>query len=484
MIDLQTRPGQDVIDDGLARLEPDGPTNVEDTLATAAEQLRTSQANLKHIIFFSDGFTEPFHLDSLRRDAAGLREEGITVSVVATGEGAAAELKSIADAGGGRFYPGQNLSQIPDLIVQEAILASRDFINEGDFLPTVTSNAPTVRGLQAAPSLAGYVATTAKPTARVDLRIGQDQDPLLSSWQVGLGRVSAWTSDSGERWGSAWTAWSNAPDFWAGVVKDTFPTAGEGGGVSATIEGDQLQLRVEGVNPWADDAQASVRLSGPDGDGVDVVLERIDGSTFAATVAIDEAGTYAIGATVQSGGEQVWSGVGLTSRSYPAEYAPRPLGDDTLGRVATITGGRIEPDLTEIFDPVNTVAGQRRIDLTRWFLWAGLLLWPVAVAVSRLAWRRGVLAVGAAKAQGTVARLQTTSSEVRAGRSAAFGVHTLIAGVTSHDADDERPRPPRRRRPRHGRAPTGTSTAGQATGKRGRATTVDELLKRKRDGPS
>ncbi len=40
VIDLQPRPSQQVIDDGLSQLEPDGPTNVENTLRTAAEQLR------------------------------------------------------------------------------------------------------------------------------------------------------------------------------------------------------------------------------------------------------------------------------------------------------------------------------------------------------------------------------------------------------------------------------------------------------------
>ncbi len=500
VIDLQQRPGQDVIDKGLSKLEPDGPTNVENTLRTAAEQLRESEANLKHIIFFSDGFTEPFHLDQMAADAAGLRDEGITVSVVATGEGAAGDLRKIAEAGGGRFYPGKDLSQIPELIVQEAILASRDFVNEGDFLPTITSNATTVRNLQTAPPLAGYVATTAKPTARVDLRVGPDQDPLLSSWQVGLGRVTTWASDSGERWGSAWVGWNEAPDFWAGVVKDTFPTATDGGGVVATIEGDQLSLRVEGVNSWDDDAQASVRVSGPDGEGIDVPLERIDASTFAATVPIDEAGTYAVGASVLSGGESVWSGVGLTSRSYPAEYAPRALGDDILRQVAGITGGRFQPEITEVFDPVNTVAGQKRIDLTKWFLWAALLLWPVAVAVSRLALRKGTLAVGAEKAQGTVAKLQTRlpkfgeadplAREQAPSRQKQDGDGAKPATVTAPTrppikpatASPPAPPTPGAKRPTPPQAPTAprppTKPGGGPPG--GDASTVNELLRRKR----
>lgn len=498
VIDLQQRPSQDVIDDGLSKLEPDGPTNVENTLETAASQLRDSQANLKHIIFFSDGFTEPFHLAQLEADAATLFQEGITVSVVATGEGAADDLRGIAEAGGGRFYPGKDLSAIPELIVQEAILASRDFINEGEFLPTITSNATTVRGLESSPPLAGYIATTAKPTARVDLRIGPDQDPLLASWQIGLGRVTTWASDSGERWGAAWNGWEQAPDFWAGVVKDTFPTSGNGGGVSATIDGDQLSLRVEGVQPWDDDAQASVRVAGPDGQGVDVPLERIDGSTFGATLPVSEAGTYAVGATVSSQGEPVWSGVGLTSRSYPAEYAPRPLGDDTLRQIAELTGGRFEPAVDTIFDPTNTVAGSRRIDLTKWFLWAALLLWPLAVAVSRLAFRPGTLAVGAEKAQGTVSKLQT--------RLPKFGQANPLESETETDASQtvEPPiRPPTKPvAPVDPTQPVRTGGTGASpkppsapsvpkAPKRpappsapGNASTVNELLKRKRnEGP-
>ena len=406
VIDLQPRPSQEVINDGLSQLEPDGPTEVQNSLRTAAEELRKSEANLKHIIFFSDGFTEPRNLAQLADDAADLREEGITVSVVATGEGAAVELERIADAGGGRFYPGRDLSEIPDLIVQEAVLASRDFVNEGDFLPIITSNSATVRNLSSSPPLSGYIATTAKPTARVDLRIGPDEDPLLASWQIGLGRVSTWASDSGERWGSAWNAWDSSPDFWAAVVKDTFPTAGDGGGVIASIDGDQLSLRIEGVDDWADDATATVRVSGPDGEGTDVVLERLDGSTFAAVVSVEEAGTYAIGGAVSSDDETVWSGIGLTTRSYPAEYAPTPLGDDLMTRLANLTGGRTDPLAVEVFDPTNTVAGSSRIDLAKWLLLLSLLLWPIAVAVSRLAWKQGVLAVGANRASSTVRQLQ------------------------------------------------------------------------------
>ncbi len=405
VIDLQARPAQDVVDDGLSQLVPDGPTFVDTALSTSAEALRASDASLKHIIFFSDGFTEPSTLSTMVEQAAALLDEGITVSVVATGEGAAEDLRPIADAGGGRFYPGRNLEQLPEIIVQEAVLASRDFVNEGEFLPTVTSSASTVQGLTSSPPLLGYVATTAKPTARVDLRIGPDQDPLLASWQIGLGRVSAWTSDGSSKWGAPWAGWAPAPSFWAGVIKETFPIAGDGG-VQARIEDGQLELRVEGSSDWADRSTATVRVASPDGTSIDVPLERLDGSTFAASVPIDQAGTYAVGAHVVADGETLWAGVGITSRSYPEEYAPRPVETDALTLLAEQTGGRVAPAPLDLFSPEGTTAGERRIDLTPWLLLLAALLWPIAVAISRLAWRRGLLAVGTNRAAGTVTQLR------------------------------------------------------------------------------
>ena len=260
-IDLQVAPSQDVVDEGLAQLVPDGPTFVDTGLLTAAEALRKSNASLKHIIFFSDGFTEPGNLTVVAEQAADLFAEGITVSVVATGEGAAADLEPIAEAGGGRFYPGRNLDQIPELIVQEAVIASRDFVNEGEFYPILASGSSTVSGLTQSPAVLGYVATTPKPTARVDLRIGPDEDPLLTSWRVGLGRVSAWSSDAGERWLAGWDGWEATPGFWAGVLKETFPVAKDGGGVTAKIVDGELRVAIEGTSDWPADATARVRVA-------------------------------------------------------------------------------------------------------------------------------------------------------------------------------------------------------------------------------
>ncbi len=416
VIDLQANPPQDVIDDGLSLVNPSGPTILRSGLETAAIELRKSNAALKHVIFFSDGFTDVADLNALVGQAANLAAEGITVSVVATGEGAASDLEPVAEAGGGRFYPGRNLEQIPDIIVQETVTASRSFVTEGQFVPTVTSSADSVSGLAEAPVLDGYIATTPKSLARVDLRVGPDNDPLLASWRTGLGRVTSWTSDGGKRWSQRWSGWSGAPAFWSSVVKETFPTTSDGGGVQVTIDGDQMTVRVEGVDAWADDATASVRVNRPAessgggdrADGQQVTLERVDGTTFAATVPVDEAGVYAVGASVEADGETLWTGVGLSTRSYPAEYAPRPIDPAPLEALAAATGGRVQPTFTDVFDANGTRPGDQRLDWTTWLLWFAVVAWPIAVAVSRLSWRRGLLADSGQKASATIRSIQRT----------------------------------------------------------------------------
>src|SRR5690606_30300494 len=86
VLDLQPVPSDDVIDEGLAKLRPEGGTDLLHSLDRAAEALRDSKASLKHIILFTDGFTSTNNFDVVADQASSLADEGITVSVLATGE--------------------------------------------------------------------------------------------------------------------------------------------------------------------------------------------------------------------------------------------------------------------------------------------------------------------------------------------------------------------------------------------------------------
>jgi len=483
VIDLQALPPQEVVAEGLGSLVPNGGTNVSTTLQVAAEKLRESNASLKHIIFFSDGFTAPGALQALTAEAAALLEnEGITTSVIATGEGAAEDLRPIAQAGGGRFYPGRDLDRIPEIILEEALLASRDYIVEGEFLPQVTSNDQAVQGLSASPPLFGYVASSTKPTASTLLRIGPDGDPLLASWQVGLGTATSWTSDASQRWSQSWASWDGYVEFWTNVVRDTFPSPAGDVETRAQVQGDLLTIEVDSADAFVDGTRALARVTTPSGESIEVPLDRVTSQTFAAEIPVDEQGVYAVGTSlVDSSGEPTVSGTALAARSYSQEYRPGEPDRATLERVAAASGGRVDIAASAAFDTEMLTPGTSRFSLVPWLLLLSALLWPVAVAMSRLTLRRGAVFAREEQAadRNTALKLRRQQTESESGEAApeASAPATVTVGsdppVTPDiplptATSDATPAPP---------APTPTEPADGVT------STLDALLARKRSKP-
>ena len=351
--------------------------------------MKKSKATLKHIILFTDGFTSQAALQGLADQAGKLAEEGITVSVLATGEVAYQQLEKVAVAGRGRFYAGKDLNEIPQIMAQEAIIAARDVVQEGSFLPRVTSNAAPVRDLTASPPVLGYLATTAKPTAATLLQVGEDGDPLLASWRTGLGKVTAWTSDASDRWSAPWASWAGYTSFWTGVVKDTFAIKGVNGStVEARSIGDTLKITVSGATAFADNATAVARVNGPDGVPIEVPLVRSSGNTFVGETSAAKSGTFTVGAAVSGPEGAVFSGTAIASQSYSAEYASGVTDEPYLTGLSTRSGGRgaIEPG--QAFDAASLAVGRQRVPLAPWFILAAALLWPIAVALSRLVFSR------------------------------------------------------------------------------------------------
>ncbi len=393
VLPLQKKPDESVTETALRRLHPDGSTNIFASLDAAATALAASTAELKHIIVFTDGFTdERVIADAATKAGALYRDHGISVSVLGTGEGAAPALAKIAEAGHGRFYPGRNLSDVPQIMAQEAVIASRNFVNEGEFLPEITSTDPVVAPLSSSPALLGYVATTAKGTASTLLRIGPDRDPLLAVWQAGLGRVGSWTSDASSGWSQRWAGWDGYVDFWSRLVKSTFPAGDSQGATQATIRDGRLHISVQGSAAFPDGATASAVVAGPDGQRVEVPLVRTAGTTFEGDTSVSRAGTYAVGTAVQAGGSTVLSSSTLASDSYPAEYAPGRTDRTALQRIAATSGGRDDIAPAQAFDTAGLHAGTRPLALAGPFLLAAALLWPLAVALSRLSVRGATVA--------------------------------------------------------------------------------------------
>ncbi|MBI3191095.1 MAG: VWA domain-containing protein, partial [Pedosphaera parvula] len=185
----------------------------QNLMSMGLDGLRKSNANLKHMIVFSDG--DPNAPTQQLMDAFVAAK--VTVSTVMIGAHVAPDrMIWIANQGRGRFYDVKSAGQLPQIFLKEAAVILKSAIHEGSFKPQLASASEVVRGIGAAeyPPLLGYVATSPKPRAEIPL-LSDKGDPILAHWQYGLGRSIAFTSDAKGKWAGPWLGWGKYRQFWS-----------------------------------------------------------------------------------------------------------------------------------------------------------------------------------------------------------------------------------------------------------------------------
>ncbi len=332
----------------LATLEPGGGTVLFPALEEAFRTLDEVEAAVKHVIVLSDGLTNPGEFERLAR---AMRAAKITVSTVAVGDDADADLmKEIASWGGGRTYATVDPRTIPRIFMTETLLASRGLIVESRFLPRAVTAREPLSGLDLStlPPLLGFVLTYPKPGATRVLDALHDA-PLLATWRYGLGRAAAFTSDLSGRWGREWVAWESFPRFAAQLVRWLEPPS------SADILHPAVSVR-RGVGAIAVDAwdalgeyvnglEVSAVVVGPLRDRREVALPQTGPGRYEGSFPADAAGDYVATVSARSadGGISVRT-VGA-SVAYPEEYLDTGVDRDLLAHLAAMTGGGVvDPD--------------------------------------------------------------------------------------------------------------------------------------------
>jgi uncharacterized membrane protein len=171
------------------------------SLQAAADQLKKNPAALKHIILLGDGDAEMG--GDYQSAITAIHNAGITISTVSAGSFGTnpAFMQQIATWGHGRFYQSRSLNDVPQIFLKETNESLKPWIVEGNLEPHLASLLEALPGipLNSFPTVTGYVATTPRAAADVILQSPQG-DPILATWEYGLGRVTAWTSDAQGRW--------------------------------------------------------------------------------------------------------------------------------------------------------------------------------------------------------------------------------------------------------------------------------------------
>lgn len=379
------------LEQSIGTFTANGQTNLRSGVEAAYQSLQNVSARRKHIILMTDGWVRQGDLTEL---AQQMNEQGITLSVIAAGEGSAEYLATLAKLGGGRYYPATDILNVPEIFLKETVSSIGRYIIEEPFYPLPASPGPVLRGLDTTrlPALSGYNGTTARNTARLDL-ITPRGDPLLATWQYGLGRSAAWTSDLKGQWAKDWLAWDDFSRFAAQLVGWILP--------APQTEGLQASISLGGQN--TDPNGALVKLQAIDQSGrplnflnvqATIVDPNLNTSThslkqsgagqYQADIPASQPGTYLVRLGVNNGDQsmgQVTLGMVVP---YSPEYKSNGANQGLLEQLARVTGGSklLEPAAAFIRDNLPSSSSARSI--WWYFLLFAALLFPIDVAIRRL----------------------------------------------------------------------------------------------------
>jgi hypothetical protein len=358
---------------------------------------------------------------------ANLYKHGVTVSTIAIAStmSDADLMHQIANWGHGRYYQSNSLSDIPQIFLKETREALKPWIVEGRIAPQLASVAEVLPGipLDSFPALKGYVATTPRAAADMVLKSPQG-DPLLATWEYGLGRVVAWTSDAQGRWTADLLQWSAGNRFFGDLVRYSLPAPGDPAlQVETRIQGDHTHLLV--TIPAAPGASVTVNAVTPDLEEKELVLSTTGNGRFEGDLPTEQVGSYLLRVTEREGGVIKHANTTGLAVPYSPEY--RDLGTDlaSLTAIARAGGGTVLTDAAMAFKvPVPKVQAAR--PLSELLLVLAILLFPIDIALRRLIFRMEDLPVWqaalrpapapAAPAEATVARLRDRVEGVRAQR--------------------------------------------------------------------
>jgi Mg-chelatase subunit ChlD len=344
------------ISEGLASLQSDGGTDLYKAMVEAHRSFSAKGAAIKHLLVLSDGLTDKADFQSL---VDKIVREGITVSTVALGQDADfALMNEIAKVGKGRAYVTVDPRTIPQIFTTETLLISRDLLVEKLVYPKVMASTGPLKGFaqKSIPPVRGYVLTHVKPRAESLMNV--EKDPLLVSWQYGLGKVVAFTSDLTGRWGREWVRWEDFPQWASQVARSAIRRVSEDRiQTEFRQEGDQVKAVVDFLSrerTFVNHLKLKANLAGPDQAGEVRPFEQTAPGRYETGFTVPQRGLYLLTIHGAKGEEPPVATTVPFIAPYPREYRDLKSNSSLLSRLAEETGG-------EILDPNNMEKGLRRL---------------------------------------------------------------------------------------------------------------------------
>ncbi|MBL8763018.1 MAG: VWA domain-containing protein [Phycisphaerae bacterium] len=382
--------------DAVRGIAPGGGTNMPPALSDARAALARVDAQIKHVVVLSDG--QSHGRDELPAIVAGMRAEGITVSAIAVGDGAdLPAMQRIARDGGGEFFQVTDPNVLPRVFLKAVRVVRTPMVRLAPFDPVLIPGASSVvEGIGAVPRLTGVNLTQARRDPGIALSMLTPQgEPLLASWNVGLGRVAAFTSDA-ERWASPWLEWEGYGRLWTQIARSVArPGIGRTLDMTSSIVGNVLRIRAEAVQEDGrpiDLLNVPVTVFGPTGKRIESRLVQVGPGQYTGSVPAEDSGAYVVTAAPRAGATRLAPAIAGAVRPPGGELRALRSNVGLLASIARATGGRLldidNPPERGIFDPSFARPVEARSPLWPSLLVASVCVLLLDVGTRRIAWDR------------------------------------------------------------------------------------------------
>ena len=340
------------VEGAIRRAQPGGGgIDVDVAMEAAYPVLKGETTQLKHFLLFADG-SDSQHLERTRAMVSDAIRNRITTSIVSMGNGPyTPELEVQSRMGEGRFYIVDDLSELPRIFTQETIEASRSAVVEEPFVAQPVEPGAATDGIDfgSAPDLAGYVVVNARPRATV-LLAAKDDDPLLATWQHGIGRSAVLTTDAGAQLGRPWLGWPGYTALYGQLVRDIVRSPERSDArVHVSLSGGTGVVRVEAVDDegrYRNYLDLAATVAAPGGDPLQVTLAQTGAGRYEGSFDANAPGPYLV--TVREGETGMVGSAGLV-RAAGDELRGEGTDHAKLAQIAALTGGTVRADLARVF---------------------------------------------------------------------------------------------------------------------------------------
>ena len=353
----------------------DGGTRIYPAVEMAFEAIRGEHVTRRHIILLTDGVSPPGNLPQLEKSAAA---EHVTISTIGVGSDVDRSLlEELAREARGKSYFLDDPNKIPQVISGETRDLQASTVEERPVKVVRVRPVEFIDGIDFthAPRLLGFAKEKAKPGSETILRLDSGE-PLLVRWQYGLGRVVSFLSDAKARWSADWVKWPAYGTLWPQMVRDVShrdrtvragvrPGRDQG---ESVVYYDVMDDAAKEMAPAAGATTGApqVMVTAPGEAPHAVQLEETAPGHYEARVPGNQRGLYRI---VTGNSELALPEAGFYRDSE--ELKPREINAPLLTEISRVTGGRVEPTMSQLLDDKGSYVRERR---PLWPYWLALAL--------------------------------------------------------------------------------------------------------------